>query len=395
MPKVTIDADRITHIDGKPFFLIGARHMPDGSTPELLRDAGFNAFRNLTFGTESDPPGIVAPDIEGIYFWAYLFNRADFTKSSEHEQQLRQAVQTLRDHRALLCYENLNEPTLRYPCDRFKAEPDDLARGTQLVRELDPHHPIWMAHCCHNTVETLRRFNSSLDIVGSNPYPVYPPGMRRHIGMRPDGKVLDCPDQSVHAVGKYTDKMIAVAQGKSVWMLIQGMANESWFNPAHTPELAGQALDEAMVLYPSFAQMRFMAYDAIVSGATGLAFALWKTPTRGQIWGDISRLVAELQGLHDALCAPPLPGEIHTDYIDLGFSIWDGVRVLARLLGDKLYLFAANTSFDPTQVAIRLPVAVGNVAIVETEQREIPVEGQTIRDYFEPYGVHVYRMRIA
>ena len=46
MPEIVqIGRDRVTQVDGRPFFLIGARHMPEGGTPEILRDAGFNAFR--------------------------------------------------------------------------------------------------------------------------------------------------------------------------------------------------------------------------------------------------------------------------------------------------------------------------------------------------------------
>jgi len=392
---VTIDENRITHVDGKPFFLIGARHMPVGGTPELLRDAGFNAYRTLAFGHENSEPEDVPSDLEGIRFWSYIYNRADLTKSPHHEKALRERVGQLKDHPALLCYENLNEPTLLYKSDRFKAEPKNLAAGTALLRELDPHHPIWLAHCCLNTVETLQRFRACHDIVGANPYPLYVPGMRQHIGVRPDGKMLDCPDQSVHAVGKYTEKMMKIAGGKlPVWMLIQALANENWYSPVHIPEMAGQGIDESKFLYPSFAQMRFMAYDAIIAGATGLALAMCKTPIEGQPWQDIKRLVAELGALQDALTALPIDKPIEMTYQDLGFTIWDGVRTMARRKDNEVYLFAANTAFDPAQVRMALPVGIGHVAHVEQEDRTIDVEGNAICDHFKPYEIHVYRIEV-
>ena len=392
--RVTIDGDRITHVDGEPFFLIGARHMPEGGTPELLRDAGFNAYRTLVFGHDVSPAEEVSWGFEGIYFWAYIFDRADFTKSPEYETQLREKVRELRELPALLCYENLNEPTLLYKSDRFKAEPDDLAGGTALLRELDPHHPVWLAHCCSNTAETLRRFNPCADVLGCNPYPVYVPGMRRHIGVRPNGRMLDSPDQSVHAVGKYTEKMMEVAGGKlAVWMLIQALANESWFNPAHTPELAGEGIEESKILYPTYEEMRFMAFDAIVHGATGIAFSMWRTPTEGDIWRDIKRVVGDLSRMHDALCAPPVAEPVEISYSDLGFTVWDGVRVLARRLGGHLYLFAVNTQFDPAEVSLRMRSLEGAThAMVVDEDREVAVENGSISDRFEPYAPHVYRI---
>lgn len=390
---VTIDADRITHVDGRRFFLIGARHMPDGGTPELLRDVGFNAFRALAFGHDVCSAEEISPDLDGIRVWAYLYDRADLTREDGHGRQLRDTVLRLRENPALLCYENLNEPTLLFRTQGFKAEPAALARGTALLRELDPDHPVWLAHSCTHMVETLRSFNPCLDIVGANPYPVYVPGMRAHVGVRPDGRMLDCPDQSLHAVGRFTTKMMAVAEHRRpVWMLIQAMANENWFDPTHTPELAAQGLDESKILYPTYRQMRFMVFDAIVHGATGIALSMWNTPTRGEIWRDITRLVKELRALHDALCAPPVPEPATVSYADLGFTVWDGVRLLARYGQGTVTVFAVNTQFDPAEVTIRMPclAAVTQVQVLG-EERDVPVAAGALRDRFEPYGVHVYR----
>ena len=52
--------------------------MPDGGTPEMLRDAGFNGLRRLAFGHESGEAEPIPRDLEGIYFWLYIFDRADF-----------------------------------------------------------------------------------------------------------------------------------------------------------------------------------------------------------------------------------------------------------------------------------------------------------------------------
>lgn len=393
--RVWIDEERITHVDGRRFFLIGARHMPVGGTPEILRQAGFNAFRAMAFGGENAAGEHVPEDLEGIYFWSYIYDRADFSRSADYERELRAWIEQARRHPALLCYENYNEPTLLYKSDQFKTQPERLAVGTQIIRELDPDHPIWLCHSCNNTVETLARFNPCLDIAGCNPYPVHVAGMRQHIGVRADGRMLDCPDQSIHAVGKYTGKMMAVAGGtRPVWMLIQGLANENWFDPVtHNPEFAGQSVDESKILYPSYEQMRFMAFDAVIAGATGLAMSMWKTPVGSRTWDDMVCLVQELKSLSPALSAPPLHAPFPCRYEDLGFTIWDGVRTLARRNGDEVYLFAANTAFDPARVTISVPddVAEGT-GLVVGEERELPIQRRSFTDDFGPYEVHVYRL---
>lgn len=391
---VTIDQDRIAHVDGKRFFLIGARHMPEGGTPQLLKEVGFNAYRILAFGHDVSAPDPLPEPDSGIMFWSYLYDRLVLGRKPEYRKELLCHIREVRRHPAFLCYENYNEIAWAWKNGPCKAQPEELQEGLALLRTEDPDHPIWLAHACNRTAEALARYNSCLDILGCNPYPVQPGQLRHHIGFRPDGYLLDCPDRTIHAVGRYTEKMMRVGNGRTpVWMLVQALANENWFNPLHTPEYAGETIDSSKVLYPTLAQMRFMVYDAIASGATGIALSMYRTPTTGAIWEDIKSLVKELRSLHDALCAQPVLGEIQVTYTDLGFSIWDGVRTLARRLGDYVYLFAVNTAFDPAEAAIRLPINVKNVAQVRGQDRELAVKNNVLRDRFEPYAVHVYQLR--
>jgi len=69
------------------------------------------------------------------------------------------------------------------------------------------------------------------------------------------------------------------------------------------------------------------------------------------------------------------------------------VRTSARRSGGSLYVLAANTAFDPARVSIRMPCPVGpQVAVVESEDRQVPIDGGCLRDDFDPYAVHVYRI---
>jgi hypothetical protein len=104
-------------------------------------------------------------------------------------------------------------------------------------------------------------------------------------------------------------------------------------------------------------------------------------------------VATELSGLHDALAAPLVSGQIEVSHTDLGFTIWDGVGATARHLGNDLYLFATNTAFDPARVSFDIEgVDIKGAVTVEGEDRELPLTAGRIEDDFEPYGVHVYRI---
>ena len=393
MNVVRLNEDHTTTLNGRRFFLIGARHMPEGGTQAKLAEAGFNGFRWSAFGTESSQAADLPQPPEDLYFWAYIFDRAVFDRCRDYQLQLESLADRLKDHPRFLCYENYNEVAMRWGETDTKAGPSELIAGSRRLREIDPDHPIWLAHCCGRTVETLRAYNPCTDILGCNPYPVQPPGMKSHYGVRPDGRMFDCPDQTLHGVGRYIEKMLRLGEQRMpVWMLIQAMANEHWFDPQRGE---ADALDPTKVLYPTYDEMRFMTYDAIICGATGLAFSMYRTPVDSQAWRDVSRLVGELRLLHDVLCAPKVDEPIEISYTDLGFTIWDGVRISARRIGGSPYILAANTAFDRARAAIRMPCLVGpQSAVVVNEDRQIPIVAGCLQDDFDPFAVHVYRMDI-
>ena len=391
---VTIERNLITQKNGKPFFLIGARHMPEGGNAALLAETGFNGYRWLPFGVKSSEKFLIDPPRRGqcIGFWPYIYDRAVVSRDPDYRRQLEDLVSSVKDHPEMLFYENYNEVAMKWKDFDRQAMPDELEEGTRLLRRLDPDHPIWLAHDCGRLVETLHEYNGCADIVGCNPYAVQPPGMKRHYGIRADGRFHDCPDQSVHSVGRYTEKMMAVGSGrKPVWMLIQAMANEHWFNPERSE---ADAIDESKILYPSYEEIRFMVFDAIISGATGLAFSMHKTRVGDPIWSDTKKVVAELGRLYDALCAPRSDGPSDISYTDFGFTVWDGVGVLSCRVDNTVYLFAANRAFDPAEVSMQLSDAKsGTAAYVEGEDREVSIEGRMLKDTFPPYGVHIYRYK--
>lgn len=69
---------------------------------------------------------------------------------------------------------------------------------------------------------------------------------------------------------------------------------------------------------------------------------------------------------------------------------------MARKQTDDLYLFAANTAFDPARATMTVSgLSSIGVAHVYGEQRYVPIEGGTLTDDFGPYAVHVYQIKLS
>jgi hypothetical protein len=331
-------------------------------------------------------------------FYPYVSDRADFSRqAAKRRRELAALVRRVRGHDALLCYEQRNEPASKWrDMARPQSPPSGMIAGSDLIRRLDPHHPIRVGHMSSNLVATLRRYNPAVDIVGCNTYVVDAPGHRLYVGCRQDGRFLDSPNQTLSAVGDMTTKMARVAEGRPVWMQIQAMANEDWFSLAHTPENRGSTRYEHTRLVPNRWQLRFMAYHAILRGATGLEFAMYGLSVAEPAWQGVRAVVGELGRLHDVLAAPSWRGKLSLEYRELGFSDWTGVEVLVKQFRGRPWIFAANTQADPMEATFaELPPGVGRKLRVAGEERILPVRRGQFSDYFRPYEVHVYAPEAA
>ena len=398
--RVTISDHRILHVDGRPFFPIAARHMPIGATPAMLHEIGFNAMRWTPFGSDDmeEDSYEVPDDFGGLMVYPYVYNRGDLSTDTDvRRRELIKLVKEMRDHANMLVYEQRNETAYTHRnYAQPQSPPEGLMAGSRVIRELDLHHPIRVGHANFNLVSTLRKYNEAVDIVGCNPYVISPPGMRPFIGCRSDGLVVDCPNQTLSAVGELTTKMMRVAEGRPVWMQLQALANENWFCVDLTPENRGTTAFEHHRLYPTRWQMRFMAFNAIIRGATALAWALYGVRIDISSWKDICDVIGELRRLHDILASPVCAANVQIEYTELGFGDWSGVETLVKLHGKRPWMLAVNTQFDPMKATFsNLPDGMSGGLTVFEEDRQIPVVGGKFTDYFRPYEVHIYSAAVV
>ncbi len=353
---VWIDRRLRLRVHGQPFFPVGIYETP--LTPRTLaefKQAGFNTVR-LTAG----PAPVLRALLDrlhaaGLMGWVELGHLMEITDpNGAKAKRLRALVAALRDHPALLLWESVDEPAWG------RRDPDALLAGYRIVRRTDPGHPVWMNHAPRNRVPTLARFNLAADISGCDIYPVPEPQTQS-----------DLPNKTLSVVGDEADKdRAAVGYRKPIFMVLQGFA---WGRLQHRSGV-----------YPSLSQQRFMAWDAIVHGASGILYwgTPW-TPKPSRAWADIKTVANELHAMIPVLLAPPGPDRLTVSPP----AAQSGVETLERALGGKRFLVVLNTRKTPAKATIGgLP---GSVSVLYRVYggAATPVRSGTARLELPGYGV--------
>ena len=388
--KVTIGEDRILRVDGRPFFPIGARHVPVGGSTVHLREAGFNCLRWPAFGAGLLPSvdRSLLDDLNGVMFYPYIYDRGDFSSDRDkRETELTELIDGVKNLPGMLCYEQRNEPActlsvkIKDP-SLMQSPPEGMIEASRLIRRLDPDHPIRLGHMACNLISTLRKYNEATDFVGCNPYPVLHPEMRPTV--RDDVKYVDSPNQTISCIGDYTTKMMQIGGGRPVWMQLQAHANEYWFKEDTFPY-------DHHIVYPTYRQMRFMAFNAVVRGATAFEWSMVRLSVDHPQWRNVCRVIGELRDLHEILASPESDEKPELEYRELGYGDWTGVETLVKRHGGRPWLLTVNTQFDPMEAVFsELPEGTPGALQVYGEGRKISVTRNRFSDYFEPYEVHIY-----
>ena len=190
----------------------------------------------------------------GLDCWVWLGSLTNLPPGapSAQERLLTQVVEGLRQHPALGAWKGQDEP--RNPFDARKSVPAaNLARGHRVVNALDPDHPLVVVQAPRGSVQGLVPYRPAFDIAGVDIYPVgYPPGVH-----------TDQKNKDISVVGDVARWIKQAAGAKPFWMTLQ-IAWSGVIPTAKNPNLVPR--------FPSPAELRFMAYQAIVNGARGLVF---------------------------------------------------------------------------------------------------------------------------
>jgi len=314
----------------------------------------------------------------GLRCWSWLGGLTNLPAGpgSANEQLLTKVANALKGHTALGAWKGVDEPA------HAKVPPAGLVRGYQRLRALDPDHPLVIIQAPLGTVAELAPFAAACDVTGADIYPVsYPPGI--HAGG---------PNTDPSVIGDVTRRMVQAARGKPVWTTLQ-IAWSGVLPPQHVPR------------FPTLLTERFMAYQAIVAGARGLAlfgghltqvmrpadahsgwnWAFWETV--------LSPLLRELTStaVAPALIAPATKLAVKASAGDIDLT--------TRQAGGFLYLIAVRRGPLTSKVSFSsLPTGIGagEVLFEYANQafRTITATASTFHDWFGPHDAHIYRFAL-
>jgi len=380
--RVTYDSDGMLRIEGARRFVLGAYGIPGGLSPteglESLARAGFSLVR-----VGADEGSLDGAHTAGLRAWVSV--GALDPEDPTRRQAIERTVTRLRDYPALLFWETVDEPAWTWLSAEARVRPEPLVATYGLLHSLDPHHLVYLNHAPTNLVSTLRAYAAATDITACDIYPVIPRGIRPQYALFPDGMQGDLLNTYVSQVGEYTDKMHRVAgPGRPVFMVLQAFAWEMLRDEDDR--------DQQMILYPTYEETRFMAYQAIIHGASGILYwGLHRTPHDAPFWEALQRTVRELAALLDVLSARSLRTPLGTVYHELGHSVDRGVEVLAKEHDGRMYLLACNADKNPVRVTISRLGGADSAEVIG-EGRTVAVDTRGLTDDFAPFDVHVYAL---
>ncbi len=373
------DQDGMLTIKGERKFIIGSYHLPKTATPfKTLASNGYNYVK------VNDATEIVAAGENGLHVWVYT-NSIKTEKRLEDEKRISALVNEFKDHPALLFWEIEDEPAFTWNSAKPRVLPEQMQETYDFIKQVDSEHLIITNHGPVNLISTLQKYNSSTDLVACDVYPVVPHGIVPSYALYPDGLQGDLLNPYISQVGEYVNKMKKVVNGsKPVFMVLQGFSWEML-----KPE---KDRDTSMVIYPTYEESRFMAYNAIVHGANGIIY--WGTnytPQPSAFMDTLNKVTRELSEMQDVLAAPDIELNIKKEYHELMYSVDTGVEFITKEVNGNIYFISVNSDKNPVKVTFSGLDKYKSVKVLK-ENRSIEINEGQITENFKPFGVHIYKL---
>jgi hypothetical protein len=358
----------------------------------VIKQAGVNVVRNYT---DWDPllvdqqlqrvtPVLDAAQAHGLQVWLGLGRAAN---SLATQALLERIVNAFKNHPGLGVWKGPDEPAHGH-----LAAPGCVAAFDHL-RTLDPSHPVVIIQAPRGPGPQLQSPDMPLTVAAVAPYApacdvhgvdIYPIPAGAHAGGPPVNTDLS-------VVGDMTRIIAAATHRPALWTTLQ----IAWSG----------VLPPHRLLLPTFPEARFMAYDAIIAGARGLAFFGGHLPGamtaadrqagwNWTFWHTVHRpLLEELtDAAHtEALTAPAAPHQIAANAPDIGHA--------TRQAAGHLYLIAARRSPHVTGTVhfTGLPPSITHGTVLAhpggNPARSVTVRNGAFTDPspYAPHNARVYR----
>ena len=394
-PALTFNEDGVLRVGERTVFPIGFTlpPPPDGKAPDgraayaVLAEAGATFIRTGPMGPggawteqwlKAEQAYMDAAAAHGLRCMPWLRELSGVgPNEAKKEAKLRAIVGRFKDHPGMGIWKGADEPEW----GKHPVEP--LRRAYEIVKEIDPLHPVWIVQAPRGTVATLKPYDPTYDVVGCDIYPIgYPPGGHSLLA-----------NKEISMVGDYTRRMreVALASGraKPVWMTLQ-IAWSGVSRPGKTLRM------------PTFPQQRFMTYQAIINGARGLIYfgghvpEAWDERDKAlgwnwRFWERVLGPVVQEVGMRGPLAAALVAPE---SKLKVTAEPAEGIELTVREVAEEVYVLACKREGATVNVKFRgLPDTVGEGEVLFEAPRKVKAEGGGFADWFAPFDVHVYKFR--
>ena len=377
--KYSCSEDGMLQIDGTRVFIIGSYHLPKTDSPfRELKDNGYNYVKVSPSKTDLD-----SAYSYGLYTWINVGS----IKENKNEDIVRitKLVKNFNQHESLLFWEMEDEPAFSWNSAEARIKPEPLFETYKLIKQIDPYHLVITNHGPVNLISTLQKYNITTDVVTCDVYPVIPYGIKPTFAIYPDGLQGDLLNPYISQVGEYVDKMKKVVNdSKPVLMVLQGFSWEMLKSE--------ESQDPSKILYPKYKESRFMAYNAIVHGATGIIYWGTKyTPQPSQFISDLNKVTRELSEFQSMLSSPNHFMDIGKEYHELRYSVDAGIELIVKQVNEKTYLISVNSDKNPVKVTFTGLKGFNSTKVLK-EERSVKIIENKLTDYYEPFDVHIYEL---
>lgn len=381
--QVTFRDDGVTLIDGKPFFMLAhwwfTRRGDKGGNVDwwyendldaaddmvFLKEAGFNT---ILVRTPNQVKLAGERGLKAIIEYPHKLPSREPDKTRAIEAY-RQENETLRNDPGLLAYYGPDEPLV------FVFPFDKIMESSAMVHKLDPYHPIFYNESPTGTAEVQHEYSLWCDTIGRDIYPV--PGT-------PETRHGDLPEElKLAAVGAHTDICRESVYGrKPVWMILQGFGWLHIYGGRNLKKV--EEVKDCEIIYPTYEESRFMAYNAITHGATGLMYHYlgYTVHVPQYFWHGLRNVLQELNFMSDILVARTV-AEPALEVAD------PQVRMLVKNHDGKNCYIIVNESDKAVKAAIENCPETELYAMFQ-KSRIIPQNGSfTLK--LQPYDVRIMR----
>ena len=334
-------------VDGEPFFPIGLYWLrADILAP--MRQLHFNSGDYYYKLRGEEVAALMdAAAAEGMQILLELTEYAR-RKPEPDYRAITALVKRYRQHPALLAWYLVDEPA------ETKMAPASALAIYELIRELDPYHPVYLVN---NRPHTYAAYSDASDILAIDVYPI--------------------PNYPISQVGNYMEQARWTSlERKPVWLIAQAFGGvEHWARS------------------PTATELRNMIYQGLVGGAKGVLFYRYCQENERHIqplalWREVQHLATELAEL-----GPVLLQEEHSLEAQ---SASGKVAVAIKEYKGDFYVFAVNVAEDTRQLDLRLEglPPMGRVEVVRGPAVPTLANGRLAAE-LGPLGTAVFRLQTA